>query len=194
MAAVVAAEPRFAGIAHRAPDAIGQAAWWEATPASGVGAFVVTVRLGWGDCQAGCIDEHSWAYAVRPDGTVQALGETGPEVPSDAWPSPSTRDVIGIIGSAHAGPVCPVVRNPPDPACAPRPVAGARIVVHGADGSEVASVRTDDTGAFSMELPPGRYTVEAEPVDGLMGRPAPQTIEVTDGPTTIDLEYDTGIR
>jgi hypothetical protein len=56
--------------------------------ASGVGAFVVSVRVGWGDCQAGCIDEHSWVYAVAPDGTVTVQSEEGPPVPAEAWPAP----------------------------------------------------------------------------------------------------------
>ena len=85
--AVIAREPRLAGITTRDDDLIGQSAWFEVLPASGVGAFVVAVRVGWGDCQAGCIDEHTWTYAVLPDGTVTLQQETGPPVPDDAWPT-----------------------------------------------------------------------------------------------------------
>src|SRR5687767_7597070 len=66
VARVILAEKRLTGITPRNPDAIGQATWYEAAPASGVGAFVVTVRIGWGDCPAGCVDEHVWHYAVAP--------------------------------------------------------------------------------------------------------------------------------
>ncbi len=88
LARVIAHEPRLAGISKRDPEMIGQSNWYEVTPASGVGAFIVTVRLGWGDCQAGCIDEHKWVYAVLPDGTVNLQSDGGGEVPDVAWPSP----------------------------------------------------------------------------------------------------------
>ncbi len=41
VAAVIAAEPRFAGIGPKDPQLIGQSKWYEVAPASGVGAFVV---------------------------------------------------------------------------------------------------------------------------------------------------------
>ena len=82
VARVIASEPRFSGITARDPGLIGQAAWYEVTPASGVGAFLVTMRIGWGDCPAGCIDKHQWTYTVDEAGTVTKTGETGPAVPS----------------------------------------------------------------------------------------------------------------
>ncbi len=87
VAAVVAHEPRFAGISQRDPDMIGQANWYEVQPASGVGAFLVTMRLGWGDCPAGCIDEHRWVYAIGPNGEVTLQSEAGSDVPADVWPA-----------------------------------------------------------------------------------------------------------
>ena len=91
-AAVVAAEPRFADVQPLDPDLIGQSAWYEVQPASGVGAYIVTITIGWGDCQAGCIDEHTWQYAVGPDGTVTLQSESGDSVPPDAFPDGSTSD------------------------------------------------------------------------------------------------------
>jgi hypothetical protein len=88
VARVVAHEPRFAGITKRDPEMIGQGSWYEVAPASGVGAFVVTVRVGWGDCPSGCIEEHTWVYAVAPDGTVTLQSEEGDPVPADALPAP----------------------------------------------------------------------------------------------------------
>jgi hypothetical protein len=86
VARVVELEPRFVGITKRDPDMIGQASWYEVAPASGVGAFAVRIRVGWGDCPSGCIDEHQWIYAVAPDGSVSLLSESGTDVPPDAWP------------------------------------------------------------------------------------------------------------
>ena len=195
LARVVAFEPRLAGIKPFDTGLIGQSSSFTVEPASGVGVFVVMVRVGWGDCQAGCISEHSWVYAVGPDGAVSVSSEGGPAVPPDAWPSPIGSGRTGIAGVAVAGPVCPVERLPPDPACAPRPVAGAKIVVRDASGAEVASVQTGADGSFFVDVKAGDYVVEPQPAEGLMGGAATQSVEVVDGSAaTIQIEYDTGIR
>ena len=80
VARVIAFEPRLAGIKPKDYQLIGQSAWYEVMPASGVGAFRIRTRVGWGDCEAGCIDEHVWTYAVAPDGTVTLQPETGEPV------------------------------------------------------------------------------------------------------------------
>jgi hypothetical protein len=87
IAAIVAKEPRFKGIGKKDPDMIGQSSWYEIKPASGVGAFVATIYVGWGDCQAGCIDHHTWTYSVAPDGSVNLLNESGSDPPPEAIPS-----------------------------------------------------------------------------------------------------------
>jgi Carboxypeptidase regulatory-like domain len=195
VARVVGHEPRLVGIAPQNPDAIGQSSWYEVAPASGVGAFVVQVRVGWGDCEAGCIDEHRWTYAVAPDGTVRVVAESGSPVPDDAWPGKVSDGRTGIRGVALAGPVCPVERIPPDPSCAARPVAGAVVSVRDQAGTELARTLTGEDGTYFVELPAGRYVVTAGSVDGLMGTPAPQDAMVAAGATsTVDLAYDTGIR
>ena len=195
VAAVIAHEPRLSGIGPLDPDLIGQASWYEVTPASGVGAFIVGVRVGWGDCPAGCIDEHTWTYAVQPDGTVMLQAETGPPVPPDAWPSPGGDGRTGVWVVATAGPTCPVAQDPPDPACLDRPVAGATIVIFDTDGAEVAAVTTGPDGSVFVELEPGGYVVEGKPVEGLMGTPGPASATVIDGVATpVALAYDTGIR
>ena len=83
VAQVIAADKRLTGIAPRNPDAIGQSTWYEVAPASGVGAYIVTVRIGWGDCEAGCIDEHVLHYAVAPDGAVMMTGNNVGELSPD---------------------------------------------------------------------------------------------------------------
>ncbi len=194
LAAVIAKEPRFAGIGPYQADMIGQSAWYKVTPASGVGAFVVEVRLGWGDCPAGCIDEHSWLFAVLPDGTVNLQSETGSPVPPEEWPTPIGMSGTGIGGTALAGPTCPV-ETVGDPACAPRPVAGATIVVLDGSGAEVAQTTSGLDGVFFVTLPAGDYTVRGDVVAGLMGTPEPTSVSVSDGAASqVQLAYDTGIR
>lgn len=195
VARVIASEPRLTGIAPFDTGLIGQSSWYTVQQASGVGAFIVTMRVGWGDCEAGCINEHSWAFAVVPDGTVRVVNESGPPVPSDAWPSADAADRTGIGGIAVAGPVCPVESVPPEPDCAARPVPGAVIVVRDVGGSEVVRVDTAADGSFFVGLPPGDYLIEPQAVEGLMGTAAALEVTVIAGEAAeVDLEYDTGIR
>lgn len=195
VAAVVRREPRLTGIQPFDPDVIGQSAGYEVTPASGVGAFLVSVRVGWGDCEAGCIDEHTWVYAVLPDGSVTLQSEGGSAVPPDVWPSPGGDGRTGLAITATAGPTCPVETIPPQPECAPRAVAGAVVVVRDAAGTEVARVTLDAGGFAFVEVPAGAYQVEGLAANGLMGTPAPLDVTVSDGvATSVALAYDTGIR
>lgn len=198
VARVIAAEPRFTGITARDPDLIGQASWYEVMPASGVGAYLVTMRIGWGDCPAGCIDEHSWTYAVGPDGAVKLQSEGGSPVPPDAWPSSSNGTSVvsdsGIRITAVAGPICPVERIPPDPACAAKPVANATILIVDASGKETTVV-TDASGQATAAVGPGTYTVSGQGAAGFMSGPDPQQVRVEDGTVAeVTLTYDTGIR
>jgi hypothetical protein len=198
IARVVAHEPRLAGIVKRDPDMIGQSSWYEVTPASGVGAFIVTVRIGWGDCQAGCIDEHTWVYAVSPDGNVTLQSEGGGTVPDSAWPGGGGEDPdrTGIIVTAVAGPTCPVETIPPDPACAPRPVPDTLIDITDGTGRQVARQSTDGTGTSFFELPPGVYAVTvADTGEGFFGIPEAQKVEVVAGAVApVTIAFDTGIR
>jgi hypothetical protein len=94
-----------------------------------------------------------------------------------------------------AGPVCPVERIPPDPNCAPRPVADAEVIVLTAAGREVGRAKSDAAGKIQLTLPQGRYTIR--PVSAAGGLPsAPEEVVVDVGSTPVDvaLSYDTGIR
>jgi len=194
VAAVIAIDPRLTGIGALDPDLIGQASWYEVAPGAD-GAFVVTVRVGWGDCPAGCISEHTWTWVVQPDGTVGLESESGDLVPPDAWPSPGGDGRTGLLISATSGPTCPVEQDPPDPACAPRPVAGALAIIRDTAGAEVTGATLDERGFAFVELPPGGYVVEAQPVEGLLGTPSPVSATVVAGAgALVELAYDTGIR
>ena len=93
-----------------------------------------------------------------------------------------------------AGPTCPVVSDPPDPACDDRPVGGAELLVMGANGQQVASVRSDVQGRAELRLAIGSYTVRPQPVEGLMGTAPEVTLTVTESPEPLVIAYDTGIR
>ena len=87
-ALVIGQDPRFAGFQPPDRDAIGQCCWYEATAVEG--GYQVVIRVGWGDCPSGCIDEHRWTYAVSPDGQVGLINETGEPVPPNVLPSGGT--------------------------------------------------------------------------------------------------------
>ncbi len=103
-----------------------------------------------------------------------------------------------IVGSVTAGPTCPVERNPPQPGCAPRPVAGAVIVLDDSTGREVARTTSGPDGRYRITVATsGTFSVRGMPVAGLMGAPRAVTITLAagiGGVQTVDLEYDTGIR
>ena len=94
-----------------------------------------------------------------------------------------------------AGPVCPVEQIPPDPNCAPRPVADAEVIVLTVEGREVGRAKSDAAGKIRLTLPQGRYTIR--PTSGANGFPsAPEEVVVDVGSTPVEvpLGYDTGIR
>ena len=101
-----------------------------------------------------------------------------------------------IAGIVTAGPVCPVVTDPPDPACDDRPVAGAEIAVRNDAGETVAKVRTAEDGSFSVTVAAGRYELVPQPVEGLLGTAAAVAVTVEGGVAgePIEIIYDTGIR
>jgi Carboxypeptidase regulatory-like domain len=180
----LAQQDRFRGIGPYDANLIGQSAWYKVAPAGD--GWEVQIRIGWGDCPAGCINEHLWVYGVTGDGSVHLISEDG-----DALP-----DATGVRGIVTSGPTCPVVTNPPDPSCADRPVAGAVLVFRDASGTEVARVTSAEDGSFAVELAPGAYQLVAQPSEGLMGTPGPSDVGVEAGQpmTEVTVSYDTGIR
>ena len=199
VARVVEHEPRFVGIRARDPGLVGQAAWYDVAAASGVGAYIVVMRVGWGDCPSGCIEEHTWTYAVLPDGEVKLQSEGGSAVPPDAWPPGAAGGGGGIQTGLHitavAGPTCPVETVPPDPACAPRPVPNVSVAIFDDAGEEQEALVLDAAGEGFVGLEPGAYIVNGQGAAGLMNGPEAQRVEVEKGRVTdVELTYDTGIR
>lgn len=213
VARVLSQDPRFAAIGPQDPNLIGQSAWYDVSPAL-VG-WRVTVTIGWGDCPAGCIGRHSWVYDVDAAGKVTLVEERGDPLPDGSSGGSGSGGSGGggaasppvaipaeggpwIAGRAVAGPVCPVERVPPDPACAPRPVGGAVIVIRDAAGAEVTRATTAADGTFLVGAPGGgSWTVEPQPVAGLMGTAPAVVVQVPDAPSSwvlADVAYDTGIR
>ena len=117
------------------------------------------------------------------------LGQLGCDGPAESGASGLLR------GQVVAGPSCPVVSEPPDPDCADRPVAGALVIIQVESGDEVDRRESNADGRFETSLPPGRYTLIPQPVQGLLGTAPVQQFAITAGePTELVVPYDTGIR
>jgi hypothetical protein len=103
----------------------------------------------------------------------------------------------GLTGRVVAGPICPVERMPPDPACAPRPLEVA-LRVRPVDGGRAAvTARSGADGHFRLRLAPGEYEVRALSRGGSpYPRPLrPFEVRVHAGRFThVTITYDTGIR
>jgi hypothetical protein len=190
-AAIVFAHEGIGRMAPLQADVIGQSAWYEASEETP--GYAVMVTVGAGDCQAGCIERHSWRYHVDIDGTVTLVSEEGDNI--GLPPADGTGDPFLLRVRLVAGPVCPVVQNPPDPACAPRPVGGVEVLVFNAYGQHVGEAVSDERGLITMQLPSGAYYVVPAPVEGLTGTAAAQAFAAVGGDqVNLVLSYDTGIR
>ncbi|HEV7200642.1 MAG TPA: hypothetical protein VGO32_07555 [Candidatus Limnocylindria bacterium] len=177
-------DPLFTGVIAHDPEAIGQAGWFEQTETED--GWEIVIRIGWGDCPAGCISEHRWTYTVTVAGEVTLVEESGHPLPTDT----------AVRGTVVAGPTCPVMTDPPDPSCADRPVSDAELVVLTGDGAEVARTTSATDGTFAIALASGAYRLEPQPVEGLMGTAEPIEFSVVWGMPIPELvvSYDTGIR
>lgn len=190
-ALVFASDPRWASMIPMRPDLIGASMWYEASAT--VDGFIVAITAGSGDCQAGCIDQHTWTYHIDPDGTVTLTGDEGDEVEVSP-PQPGEGNAQVTI-QLTAGPTCPVVQDPPDPNCDARAVENAAVVIYDTQGAQVAVAASDDEGFINIEVPAGAYFVVPNAVQGLMGTPEPQAFAVVGGDSAgLLFSYDTGIR
>jgi hypothetical protein len=99
----------------------------------------------------------------------------------------------GIRGTVMLGPMCPVMRDPPDPQCADRGYE-TKISIARTNGQAVSIAESDALGNFEVQLAPGEYVVSA--VGGqMLPRCSPVTVTISAGeyfPAKINC--DTGIR
>jgi hypothetical protein len=68
----------------------------------------------------------------------------------------------GIEGRVTIGPLCPVERFPPDPACQPTPetFAAVKVLILDPAGAVLRRVDLDDQGRYAVSLAPGTYLVD----------------------------------
>lgn len=103
----------------------------------------------------------------------------------------------GIAGRVVVGPTCPVERVPPDPRCAPRPLAATLRIRRAGTSGHAMTVRTASNGRFRVALAPGTYVISGQAHSGspLPRPPGPFHVSVRTGRyTAVTITYDSGIR
>jgi hypothetical protein len=116
-------------------------------------------------------------------------------------PSGSAPD-SGVIGTVVAGPGCPVDQQPiegqPEQrpgVCEERPVQADVRVLQVRSGRVVATVRSTAEGRFRIELPAGRYELQAlRPADRSAAGPPRLVVVRPHELSEATLQFDTGIR
>ena len=104
----------------------------------------------------------------------------------------SSRGVLH--GKVLLGPICPVERIPPDPACAPKPYKTRINVRYVKNGALYKSATTDSSGRFTLSLNPGTYLLRAAS-GSTYPRCSDFTVRVIAGRTqNVIINCDTGIR
>lgn len=122
---------------------------------------------------------HFRVLAIPPDATKQSSGDGG------------------VRGQVLLGPVCPVERIPPDPACAPKPFKSTIEVWSTLTGSKYKPVATDASGIFRLSLTPGSYGLRVS--RSTNSSPYPRCSEVAmvvvaRKSQNVTVNCDTGIR
>ena len=99
----------------------------------------------------------------------------------------------GVRGQVLLGPTCPVVQE--GSPCPDEPVGGVEVRAL-TDGEAIAQTTSGGDGRFELELPPGRYTLEAvvgPDGPGMFGKPV--AVTVTAGAfVEVVVPVDSGIR
>ncbi len=112
-AAVLAIGAPFGDFALLSDELIGASQYYEVKGEPGSSAtWIILYTYGWGDCQAGCISRHTFAYQVDPvSGEASLDSHQGEALPSDA---PEGLLMIESLNGATGG-IVPVIEVEPAP-------------------------------------------------------------------------------
>jgi hypothetical protein len=104
-----------------------------------------------------------------------------------------------LEGVITIGPICPVEKIPPDPACLPSAdtYKAYPVSVFTSDGKrKITQLNPLLDGTFSSKLPPGNYLIVLETAKNSIGRSnLPVSVSISSrGKTLLNIDIDTGIR
>ena len=104
-----------------------------------------------------------------------------------------------LEGVITIGPICPVEKIPPDPACLPtaETYKAYPVSVFTSDGKrKIAQLNPSLDGTFSSKLPPGDYLIVLETAkSNIGGSNLPASVSINSRKKTLlNIDIDTGIR
>lgn len=125
---------------------------------------------------------------------INISGRLGPKLSVGELIIRITAQGVGrVSGTILLGPICPVMRDPPDEECADRPVFGTFVVKDISGVNEIVRFGTQRDGTFTTALPAGEYSIESETSLGL-GIQAHRIEVRADETSEYTITFDTGIR
>lgn len=125
-----------------------------------------------------------------PDGSY--VSRSGPKCEFALCPTEGSTS--GVRGNVLLGPTCPVVKNPPDPACADKPYATTLQVFRAGESAIYAEGKSDAKGYFEISIPKGSYVIKATGGTTLP-RCADASVNIVAGQyASTTISCDTGIR
>lgn len=126
------------------------------------------------------------------DGSVVGRTEPGCEFA----PCPGDTNSSGIRGTALLGPICPVERIPPDPACVPKPYETNLVLTPTDQSRVITEFSSDANGRFEVKTQPGEYAIHSATATNILPYCASDgAVRVNvNSYTEITVNCDTGIR
>ncbi|MBU4466580.1 hypothetical protein KKF47_00760 [Patescibacteria group bacterium] len=102
----------------------------------------------------------------------------------------------GVFGKVLLGPICPVMKDPPDPNCADKPYqTQVQVILSGSpQSSPFAVVESDENGNYKAMLPPGEYGLQAVGKLPFLFCATKEIIVEPNIMSEVALSCDTGIR
>ena len=168
----------------------------------GVGVIYFLVTRGHASAPIACTAEAmqcpdgSWVGRTGPncDFVCPPIGTISTSTATTTSRGGTTPYQSGLRGTVMAGPTCPVERNPPDLACADRPLQTLVSIFRTNDLTHaVMQVNSNASGTFEASLPPSNYMVSAGE-SNLPRCPQTPAIVKQGAYIAITIECDTGIR
>jgi len=121
------------------------------------------------------------------------VGRVGPKCEFAKCPTPEASGIKGIV---LLGPICPVIKNPPEPQCNDKPYQ-TKLAITNPNGAQVIKEFTsDENGKFSIGLTAGEYAIRTAAAANILPYCSSNgTIKVNANTyTEIIVNCDTGIR
>ena len=101
----------------------------------------------------------------------------------------------GISGIVLLGPICPVVKDPPEEECADKPFVTKLALTTSDQVRVIKEFSSDENGRFRVEVSPGEYAIRSAIAANVLPYCTSDIVKVNSGSyTETTVSCDTGIR